>query len=85
MLDVVLLAQQYYSEAAKVESWLAGQKLHLINEEKGTDEESTLQLLKEHLALEATVENYAETVGMLSQQCQRQLELGHPDRHGQTH
>ena len=36
MLDVVLLAQQYYSEAAKVESWLAGQKLHLINEEKGT-------------------------------------------------
>lgn len=36
MLDVVLQAQQYYSEAAKVESWLAGQKLHLINEEKGT-------------------------------------------------
>ncbi|XP_071025292.1 spectrin beta chain, non-erythrocytic 4-like [Oncorhynchus clarkii lewisi] len=84
MLDVVLLAQQYYSEAAKVESWLAGQKLHLINEEKGTDEESTLQLLKEHLALEATVENYAETVGMLSQQCQRQLELGHPDSEGIT-
>ncbi|KAK6317140.1 hypothetical protein J4Q44_G00125400 [Coregonus suidteri] len=84
MLDVVLQAQQYYSEAAKVESWLAGQKLHLINEEKGTDEESTLQLLKEHLALEATVENYAETVGMLSQQCQRQLELGHPDSEGIT-
>lgn len=35
MLDVVLQAQQYYSEAAKVESWLAGQKLHLISEEKG--------------------------------------------------
>uniref|UniRef100_A0AAY5L1K5 PH domain-containing protein n=1 Tax=Esox lucius TaxID=8010 RepID=A0AAY5L1K5_ESOLU len=84
MLDVVLQAQQYYSEAAKVESWLAGQKLHLINEEKGTDEASTLQLLKEHLALEATVENYAETVGMLSQQCQRQLELGHPDSEGIT-
>ncbi|KAJ7996243.1 hypothetical protein DPEC_G00235080 [Dallia pectoralis] len=82
MLDMVLQAQQYYGEAAKVESWLAGQKLHLINEEKGTDEASTLQLLKEHLALEATVENYAETVGMLSQQCQRQLEMGHPDRHG---
>ncbi|CDQ66414.1 unnamed protein product [Oncorhynchus mykiss] len=68
MLDVVLQAQQYYSEAAKVESWLAGQKLHLISEEKGMDEASTLQLLKEHLALEAMVENYAETVGMLSQQ-----------------
>ncbi|KAM9539033.1 spectrin beta chain, non-erythrocytic 4-like [Salvelinus alpinus] len=84
MLDVVLQAQQYYSEAAKVESWLAGQKLHLISEEKGMDEASTLQLLKEHLALEAMVENYAETVGMLSQQCQRQLELAHPDSEGIT-
>ncbi|XP_033495122.1 spectrin beta chain, non-erythrocytic 4 [Epinephelus lanceolatus] len=79
MLDATLQAQQYYSEAAKVESWLSGQKLHLVNEEKGTDEVSTLQLLKAHLALEQTVETYAETVGMLSQQCQRLLELGHPE------
>ncbi|XP_069581586.1 spectrin beta chain, non-erythrocytic 4 [Brachyistius frenatus] len=79
MLDAALQSHQYYSEAAKVESWLSGQKLHLVNEEKGTDEVSTLQLLKTHLALEQTVETYAETVGMLSQQCQRLLELGHPD------
>ncbi|XP_070700109.1 spectrin beta chain, non-erythrocytic 4 [Pempheris klunzingeri] len=79
MLDAALQAQQYYSEAAKVESWLSGQKLHLVNEEKGTDESSTLQLLKAHLALEQTVETYAETVGMLSQQCQHLLELGHPE------
>ncbi|KAI3373399.1 hypothetical protein L3Q82_022005 [Scortum barcoo] len=79
MLDAALQAQQYYSEAAKVESWLSGQKLHLVNEEKGMDEASTLQLLKAHLALEQTVETYAETVGMLSQQCQHLLELGHPD------
>ncbi|KAF0038718.1 hypothetical protein F2P81_009202 [Scophthalmus maximus] len=79
MLDAVLQAQQYYSEAAKVESWLSGQKLHLVSEEKGTDEPSTLQLLKDHLALEQTVETYAETVGMLSQQCQHLLELGHPE------
>ena len=44
------------------------------------DEESTLQLLKGHLVLEQTVETYAETVGMLSQQRQRLLELGHPER-----
>lgn len=43
---------------------------------------STLQLLKAHLALEQTVETYAETVGMLSQQCQHLLELGHPERCG---
>ncbi|XP_034406447.1 spectrin beta chain, non-erythrocytic 4 [Cyclopterus lumpus] len=79
MLDATLQAQQYYSEAAKVESWLSGQKLHLVNEERGTDEASTLQLLKAHLALEQTVETYAETVGMLSQQCQRLMELGHPE------
>lgn len=36
MLDAALQAQQYYSEAVKVESWLSGQKLHLVNEEKGT-------------------------------------------------
>ncbi|KAK5858954.1 hypothetical protein PBY51_003057 [Eleginops maclovinus] len=79
MLDATLQAQQYYSEAAKVETWLSGQKLQLVNEEKGTDEASTLQLLKGHLALEQTVETYAETVGMLTQQCQRLLEMGHPE------
>lgn len=31
------------------------------------------------------METYAETVGMLSQQCQRLLELGHPERCGMTH
>ncbi|XP_020486878.1 spectrin beta chain, non-erythrocytic 4 [Labrus bergylta] len=79
ILDATLQSQQYYNEAAKVESWLSGQKLHLASEEKGTDEASTLQLLKAHLTLEQTVETYAETVGMLSQQCQHLLELGHPD------
>ncbi|KAL7834294.1 hypothetical protein SRHO_G00285410 [Serrasalmus rhombeus] len=43
------------------------------------DEASTLRLLKEQLALEQKVETYAETVGFLSQQCRRMLELGHPD------
>ncbi|KAM6983678.1 spectrin beta chain, non-erythrocytic 4 isoform 1-T2 [Tautogolabrus adspersus] len=79
ILDATLQSQQYYSEAAKVESWLSGQKLQLASEEKGTDEASTLQLLKAHLTLEQTVETYAETVGMLSQQCQHLMELGHPD------
>lgn len=36
MLEAALQAQQYYSEAAKVESWLSGQKLHVASEEKGT-------------------------------------------------
>lgn len=36
MLEATLQAQQYYSEAVKVESWLSGQKLNLASEEKGT-------------------------------------------------
>ncbi|KTF83907.1 hypothetical protein cypCar_00029055 [Cyprinus carpio] len=61
MLDAVNHAQQYHTQAAKAESWLSGQKLQVLNEEKGNDEASTLRLLKEQLALEQTVENYAET------------------------
>lgn len=44
------------------------------------DEPSTLQLLKKHLVLEQTIEDYAETIGLLSQQCRQLLEMGHPDR-----
>lgn len=36
LLEAALQSQQYYSEAAKVESWLSGQKLNLASEEKGT-------------------------------------------------
>lgn len=43
------------------------------------DEPSTLQLLKKHLVLEQTIEDYAETIGLLSQQCRQLLEMGHPD------
>lgn len=35
MLNAALQAQQYYSEAAKTETWLADQKLQLANEDKG--------------------------------------------------
>lgn len=45
------------------------------------DELSTLQLLKKQLSLEQTIEDYAETIGLLSQQCRQLLELGHPDRY----
>uniref|UniRef100_A0A8C4FGF7 Spectrin beta chain n=1 Tax=Dicentrarchus labrax TaxID=13489 RepID=A0A8C4FGF7_DICLA len=63
----------------EVEAWLSEQELHMMNEEKGKDEPSTLQLLKKHLVLEQTIEDYAETIGLLSQQCRQLLEMGHPD------
>uniref|UniRef100_A0A672RIE0 Spectrin beta, non-erythrocytic 4 n=1 Tax=Sinocyclocheilus grahami TaxID=75366 RepID=A0A672RIE0_SINGR len=78
-LDVMYQAQQYYFDAGEVEAWLSEQELHMMNEETGKDEASTLQLLKKQLALQQTIEDYAETIGMLSQQCRQLLELGHPD------
>ncbi|XP_026769968.3 spectrin beta chain, non-erythrocytic 4 isoform X2 [Pangasianodon hypophthalmus] len=78
-LDSMYHAQQYYSDITEVEAWLSEQELHMMNEEKGKDESSTLQLLKKQLALEQTIEDYAETIGLLSQQCRQLLELGHPD------
>ncbi|XP_016887618.1 spectrin beta chain, non-erythrocytic 4 isoform X2 [Cynoglossus semilaevis] len=79
LLDAMYQAQQYYFDTAEVEAWLSEQELHMMNEEKGKDEPSTLQLLKKHLVLEQTIEDYAETVGLLSQQCRQLLEMGHPD------
>lgn len=35
LLTAALQAQQYYSEAAKIQPWLADQKLQLANDEKG--------------------------------------------------
>uniref|UniRef100_A0A3Q3BGL2 Spectrin beta chain n=1 Tax=Kryptolebias marmoratus TaxID=37003 RepID=A0A3Q3BGL2_KRYMA len=79
VLDAMYQAQQYYFDTAEVEAWLSEQELHMMNEEKGKDEPSTLQLLKKHLLLEQTIEDYAETVGLLSLQCRQLLEMGHPD------
>uniref|UniRef100_A0A7N6A354 Spectrin beta chain n=1 Tax=Anabas testudineus TaxID=64144 RepID=A0A7N6A354_ANATE len=79
VLDAMYQAQQYFFDTAEVEAWLSEQELHMMNEEKGKDEPSTLQLLKKHLVLEQTIEDYAETIGLLSQQCRQLLEIGHPD------
>ncbi|XP_053728371.1 spectrin beta chain, non-erythrocytic 4-like isoform X1 [Synchiropus splendidus] len=79
VLDAMYQAQQYYFDTAEVEAWLSEQELHMMNEEKGKDEPSTLQLLKKHLVLEQAIEDYAETIGLLSQQCRQLLEMGHPD------
>uniref|UniRef100_A0A663FIS6 Spectrin beta chain n=1 Tax=Aquila chrysaetos chrysaetos TaxID=223781 RepID=A0A663FIS6_AQUCH len=77
-LDATYQLEQYYFDVAEVESWLGEQELLLMSEEKGKDEQSTLQLLKKHLLTEQTVENYEETIAQLSRQCRALLELGHP-------
>ncbi|KAM8952646.1 spectrin beta chain, non-erythrocytic 4 [Pelodytes ibericus] len=79
LLDISYQVQQYYFDVGEVETWLSQQELLMMNDEKGKDEQSTLQLLKKHLMLEQTIENYEETIAQLSRQCRTLLDLGHPD------
>uniref|UniRef100_A0A8C3UTA1 Spectrin beta chain n=1 Tax=Catharus ustulatus TaxID=91951 RepID=A0A8C3UTA1_CATUS len=73
-LDATYQLEQYYFDVAEVESWLGEQELLLMNEEKGKDEQSTLQLLKKHLLTEQTIDNYEETIAQLSRQCRALLD-----------
>ncbi|CAJ0949936.1 unnamed protein product [Ranitomeya imitator] len=79
LLDINYQVQQYYFDVGEVETWLSEQELLMMNDEKGKDEQSTLQLLKKHLMVEQTIENYEETIAQLSRQCRSLLDLGHPD------
>uniref|UniRef100_A0A2K5HQU8 Spectrin beta chain n=1 Tax=Colobus angolensis palliatus TaxID=336983 RepID=A0A2K5HQU8_COLAP len=78
-LDAAFQVEQYYFDVAEVEAWLGEQELLMMSEDKGKDEQSTLQLLKKHLQLEQGVENYEESIAQLSRQCRALLEMGHPD------
>ncbi|XP_044524529.1 spectrin beta chain, non-erythrocytic 4 [Gracilinanus agilis] len=79
MLDAAFQVEQYYFDMSEVEAWLGEQELLLMSEETGKDEQSTLQLLKKHLLLEQSIENYEESIAQLSRQCRSLLEMGHPD------
>uniref|UniRef100_G1M191 Spectrin beta chain n=1 Tax=Ailuropoda melanoleuca TaxID=9646 RepID=G1M191_AILME len=71
VLDAAFQVEQYYFDVAEVEAWLAWmgeQELLMMSEDKGKDEQSTLQLLKKHLQLEQGVENYEESIAQLSRQ-----------------
>ncbi|KAG8448770.1 hypothetical protein GDO86_015726 [Hymenochirus boettgeri] len=79
LLDISYQVQQYYFDLGEVETWLSEHELLMMNDEKGKDEQSTLQLLKKHLMFEQKIENYEETIAQLSRQCRTLLDLGHPD------
>ncbi|XP_069765552.1 spectrin beta chain, non-erythrocytic 4-like isoform X2 [Narcine bancroftii] len=72
-------AQQYYFDATEVEAWLSEQELHMMTDEKGKDEQSSLQMLKKHLILEQTIDDYAENICELSKTCRGLLDEGHPE------
>ncbi|GCB77492.1 hypothetical protein scyTo_0021106 [Scyliorhinus torazame] len=78
-LNAMQQVQQYYFDASEVESWLSEQELHMMTDEKGKDEQSSLQMLKKHLTLEQTIDDYAENICELSNTCRALLDVGHPE------
>uniref|UniRef100_A0A8D0PYB6 Spectrin beta chain n=1 Tax=Sus scrofa TaxID=9823 RepID=A0A8D0PYB6_PIG len=80
VLDAAFQVEQYYFDVAEVEAWLGEQELLMMSEDKGKDEQSTLQLLKKHLQLEQGVENYEESIAQLSRQCRISRRQSQVDR-----
>ncbi|XP_075902338.1 spectrin beta chain, non-erythrocytic 1-like isoform X1 [Nelusetta ayraudi] len=72
-------AQQYYFDAAEAEAWMSEQELYMMSEEKAKDEQSSVAMLKKHQILEQAVEDYADTVHLLSSTSRGLVAAGHPD------
>uniref|UniRef100_A0A1A7Y081 Spectrin beta chain n=1 Tax=Iconisemion striatum TaxID=60296 RepID=A0A1A7Y081_9TELE len=72
-------AQQYYFDAAEAEAWMSEQELYMMSEEKAKDELSAVTMLKKHQIMEQAVEDYAETVHLLSKTSRGLVADGHPD------
>uniref|UniRef100_A0A8D3E8B7 Spectrin beta chain n=1 Tax=Scophthalmus maximus TaxID=52904 RepID=A0A8D3E8B7_SCOMX len=72
-------AQQYYFDAAEAEAWMSEQELYMMSEEKAKDELSAVTMLKKHQIVEQAVEDYAESVHLLSKTSRGLVADGHPE------
>uniref|UniRef100_A0A8C5C867 Spectrin beta chain n=1 Tax=Gadus morhua TaxID=8049 RepID=A0A8C5C867_GADMO len=72
-------AQQYYFDAAEAEAWMSEQELYMMSEEKAKDEQSSVAMVKKHQIVEQAVEDYADTVHLLSQTSRGLVAQGHPE------
>ncbi|XP_073725686.1 spectrin beta chain, erythrocytic-like [Misgurnus anguillicaudatus] len=72
-------AQQYYNDADEAEAWIGEQELYMIAEEKAKDEQSAMIMLKRHLLLKQTVDDYAYYIQQLADRAQKMLAEDHPD------
>ncbi|XP_052001411.1 spectrin beta chain, erythrocytic-like isoform X2 [Xyrauchen texanus] len=72
-------AQQYYNDADEAEAWIGEQELYMIADEKAKDEQSAMIMLKRHLLLKQTVDDYAQSIQQLSDRAQTMLAEDHPE------
>lgn len=73
-------AQQYYFDAVEAEAWMSEQELYMMSEEKAKDELNAVTMQKKHQIVEQAVEDYAETVHLLSKTSRGLVADGHPER-----
>merc|ERR1719410_1961962 len=71
--------QQFMYDANEAESWMSEQELYMMVEDRGKDEFSAQNLMKKHEILEATVDDYAETIRQLGETARQLIADGHPD------
>ncbi|XP_077975326.1 spectrin beta chain, non-erythrocytic 1-like isoform X4 [Styela clava] len=72
-------AQRYYFDAAEAEQWMGEQELYMMSEEKAKDRQSATNMLKKHLVQEQSIEDYAETIQVLSKTSRKLAEAEHPE------
>uniref|UniRef100_A0A8C5FS12 Spectrin beta chain n=1 Tax=Gadus morhua TaxID=8049 RepID=A0A8C5FS12_GADMO len=72
------LLQEESSEGG-AEAWMSEQELYMMSEEKAKDEQSSVAMVKKHQIVEQAVEDYADTVHLLSQTSRGLVAQGHPE------
>ncbi|TRY55293.1 hypothetical protein DNTS_013453, partial [Danionella cerebrum] len=72
-------AQQYFNDADEAEAWIGEQELYMIADEMAKDEQSAMIMLKRHMVVKQTVDDYAYSIQQLSDRAQKMLGEEHPD------
>ncbi|XP_013777045.2 LOW QUALITY PROTEIN: spectrin beta chain, non-erythrocytic 1-like [Limulus polyphemus] len=79
MLEMSLKAQQFYSDANEVETWMSEKNDFLTSTDYGKDEDAAIKLLTKHKALELELDTYSGLLKEMVCQAQRMIDDEHPD------
>ncbi|XP_022241663.1 spectrin beta chain, non-erythrocytic 1-like [Limulus polyphemus] len=78
-LELSLRAQQFYTEANEVETWITEKNDILTSTDYGRDEDGAVRLLTKHKALELEIDTYTGLVNEMARQAQKMVDSNHPE------
>lgn len=78
-LDLSLKAQQYFSEASEIESWLSEKNNVLSSTDYGRDRDAATKLLTKHKAIELELDTYSGIVSEMGHGVLAMVAAKHPD------